>query len=311
MIVYLASNLTFASFNFIVGGIVVTVLERFYVDGWSCSDCNLRMGILFIFGVFGLACPFLIGYMLEGGNLLFGLALMFTSVILPYGYWVNAIICHGRIRCFFYEFFCKERNRRKLENSIITKKVIEEVEDAEAGENGNENGGILTSNKKLPPKSDIVKRRKHKNLDDNTNSTKSTSTNASTNVKNKKARSESNGISAEISAEMSTEQTHDEESIFPITLPEENPNSNDEGDNESNDESIDGDIEDDDEESNGTDLGGTSNSVQLCNICLGEYEVGEEIAWSKNDECHHAFHKECLLEWLCRNDTCPICRNTY
>merc|ERR1712232_1174409 len=44
--------------------------------------------------------------------------------------------------------------------------------------------------------------------------------------------------------------------------------------------------------------GGTSHSVQFCNICLEEYKIGDEIAWSKNELCHHAFHKSCIIEWL-------------
>ena len=55
-----------------------------------------------------------------------------------------------------------------------------------------------------------------------------------------------------------------------------------------------------------------SLSVQLCAICLDEYQAGEEIAWSRNEQCHHVFHKSCLLDFLRRgHEECPICRNTY
>lgn len=57
-----------------------------------------------------------------------------------------------------------------------------------------------------------------------------------------------------------------------------------------------------------------SMSVQLCAICLEEYQVGETIAWSRNPSCHHVFHKICLLNHLrasSNHDDCPICRNTY
>ena len=58
----------------------------------------------------------------------------------------------------------------------------------------------------------------------------------------------------------------------------------------------------------------SSMSVQLCAICLEEYQVGESIAWSRNPACHHVFHKKCLLNHLrasSNQDDCPICRNTY
>lgn len=48
-----------------------------------------------------------------------------------------------------------------------------------------------------------------------------------------------------------------------------------------------------------------------CDICLMEYEVGEEVAWSRNEDCIHAFHKECIVDWLLRSPNCPLCRNEY
>jgi len=54
-----------------------------------------------------------------------------------------------------------------------------------------------------------------------------------------------------------------------------------------------------------------SKSVQLCTICLEEYEVGDKIGWSRNDQCHHGFHKQCIVEWLMTHDDCPNCRNSY
>jgi len=35
-------------------------------------------------------------------------------------------------------------------------------------------------------------------------------------------------------------------------------------------------------------------------------EEGDSIVDLK--ECHHMFHKECLMEWLGRSDKCPFCR---
>lgn len=48
-----------------------------------------------------------------------------------------------------------------------------------------------------------------------------------------------------------------------------------------------------------------------CDVCLLEFEVGDEIAWSPNLDCVHMFHKECILDWLVRKPTCPNCRNNY
>lgn len=48
-----------------------------------------------------------------------------------------------------------------------------------------------------------------------------------------------------------------------------------------------------------------------CDICILEFEVGDEVAWSPNLNCSHAFHKDCILDWLVRKPTCPNCRQDY
>lgn len=48
-----------------------------------------------------------------------------------------------------------------------------------------------------------------------------------------------------------------------------------------------------------------------CDICLVDYEVGDFVAWSPNLECTHCFHKECVLDWLVRKNSCPSCRKDY
>ena len=48
-----------------------------------------------------------------------------------------------------------------------------------------------------------------------------------------------------------------------------------------------------------------------CNICLMDFEVGEEIGWSRNPQCIHGFHKECIVDWLSVKNECPICRRDY
>ncbi|GFH47492.1 hypothetical protein CTEN210_03967 [Chaetoceros tenuissimus] len=59
-----------------------------------------------------------------------------------------------------------------------------------------------------------------------------------------------------------------------------------------------------------------SSSVQnMCAICCENYEGGDDIAYSRNQECHHFYHVECILEWLMRDDhndfDCPLCRSAF
>ena len=52
-----------------------------------------------------------------------------------------------------------------------------------------------------------------------------------------------------------------------------------------------------------------------CAVCLCPYEVGETLAWSSNTSCRHAFHQDCVLEYLCKvqevDCPCPCCRGTF
>jgi hypothetical protein len=50
---------------------------------------------------------------------------------------------------------------------------------------------------------------------------------------------------------------------------------------------------------------------EQCAICLVEYEAGDEISWSHNKSCTHAFHRECIIDWLISHDECPCCRHNY
>jgi len=49
-----------------------------------------------------------------------------------------------------------------------------------------------------------------------------------------------------------------------------------------------------------------STDANVCPICLCEYEMGDMLVVSKY--CTHAFHKDCILEWLENHDDCPLCR---
>lgn len=44
---------------------------------------------------------------------------------------------------------------------------------------------------------------------------------------------------------------------------------------------------------------------ESCSICLESYS---EVKPGIKIECNHIFHKECIVEWLINNETCPLCR---
>jgi hypothetical protein len=48
-----------------------------------------------------------------------------------------------------------------------------------------------------------------------------------------------------------------------------------------------------------------------CAICLVEYQDGDEVSWSHNISCDHAFHRDCIIEWLLTSNECPCCRRNY
>jgi hypothetical protein len=51
--------------------------------------------------------------------------------------------------------------------------------------------------------------------------------------------------------------------------------------------------------------------LEPCAICLEDYKQGDEVCWSNNRHCDHVFHRECIVEWLCRQDGCPVCRQDF
>jgi Ring finger domain len=48
-----------------------------------------------------------------------------------------------------------------------------------------------------------------------------------------------------------------------------------------------------------------------CPICMEPFVAGEIVSWSPNIDCHHAFHHQCIKEWLVHHDSCPYCRTHY
>lgn len=46
-----------------------------------------------------------------------------------------------------------------------------------------------------------------------------------------------------------------------------------------------------------------------CLICLDILGDGRMMGVSSN--CGHRFHRECLVDWLVRNQECPVCRKDF
>ena len=47
-----------------------------------------------------------------------------------------------------------------------------------------------------------------------------------------------------------------------------------------------------------------------CAICLEPFRVGDVVAFSRAEasNCHHPFHRECILLWFTKRNDCPYCR---
>ncbi len=49
-----------------------------------------------------------------------------------------------------------------------------------------------------------------------------------------------------------------------------------------------------------------------CRICLEPLRTGDIVAIPKDLPCNHFdFHSHCIVPWLLRNNSCPVCRTTY
>ena len=51
-----------------------------------------------------------------------------------------------------------------------------------------------------------------------------------------------------------------------------------------------------------------NDSTDTCPICIETMEIGEEKEELASMGCEHTYHKDCIVEWLKINSTCPICR---
>lgn len=53
---------------------------------------------------------------------------------------------------------------------------------------------------------------------------------------------------------------------------------------------------------------GNGSSPTSCAICLEDYQADDDVAYSKDLKCKHAFHKTCITKWLQSHHNCPVCR---
>lgn len=53
--------------------------------------------------------------------------------------------------------------------------------------------------------------------------------------------------------------------------------------------------------------------TDCCAICLEDFTAAATAAAPPTlramPSCSHAFHQHCILQWLCRNAACPVCRH--
>ncbi|KAF7107578.1 hypothetical protein CFC21_108188 [Triticum aestivum] len=54
------------------------------------------------------------------------------------------------------------------------------------------------------------------------------------------------------------------------------------------------------------DKDGDDTAVLECAVCLSEFEDGDQLRLLP--KCSHAFHPDCIGEWLAGHVTCPVCR---
>lgn len=50
-----------------------------------------------------------------------------------------------------------------------------------------------------------------------------------------------------------------------------------------------------------------NDGEEACPICMDEYKSDDSKKIVKL-ACKHMFHLECMMEWVQKNDICPMCR---
>ena len=48
-----------------------------------------------------------------------------------------------------------------------------------------------------------------------------------------------------------------------------------------------------------------------CPICRKRFQTGDQVCSSRNIQCRHQFHKQCIFNWLQYQPACPICNQEY
>ena len=52
-----------------------------------------------------------------------------------------------------------------------------------------------------------------------------------------------------------------------------------------------------------------SENCTNCTVCITDFEKDDDVVVF--NVCKHVYHKECILNWLKLNKTCPICRSEF
>ncbi|KDP39315.1 hypothetical protein JCGZ_01072 [Jatropha curcas] len=47
------------------------------------------------------------------------------------------------------------------------------------------------------------------------------------------------------------------------------------------------------------------SEILVCSVCLEELSIGSEAT---RMPCSHVYHQKCIVEWLKKSNTCPLCR---
>ena len=73
-------------------------------------------------------------------------------------------------------------------------------------------------------------------------------------------------------------------------------------------------FENDDKSQETVELGETLEEHEdcaQCAICLEKFQEGDQLCSSRNMDCKHVFHSECIYRWLLKHEECPYCRQIF